>query len=393
VTELIVPRTIFRPLDLPQSMSDRSSESPHSGVFDGTAATVTSDQPLIQPFDDDLWLDRLARRVGFGRLSRRLPGDVPPSYLFAVILVGTIVPTINAYAYLTGDPVVYIENPLFVLQPLAIVGGVFGARALRRRYHRVAQEMNLEERAADPEPLLDIVPTWLPSVLFAAALLQIAARVWALGGFAAIYRDGGLTMVVGWGILNPLWSVLAVQFVAVYIAIEIIVPWRLYNSDIGVDFLDPEGLGGLRPIGELVKHAYYYMVAGLIAFALVVYGPVVSAASWGPTATTSVVFTVIWLGTVATVAFAVFVLHQFMREEKRRELHRLDRMFRESVDNPWDIKRYDVDEKKQAFVDELQRRTETVSATREYPATFSIWSQLLISIVLPKAVQLLLARV
>ena len=374
-------------------MGDQSGESLHSGVFDGTEPTATSKQPLLEPFDQDLWLDRLARHVGFGWLSRRLPGDIPPSYLFAVILVGTIVPTINAYAYLAGDPVVYIENPLFVLQPLAIVGGVFGARALRRRYHRVTQEMNLEERTENPEPLLNIVPTWLPWLLFAAALLQIGARVWALGGFGAIYRDGGLTMVVGWGILNPLWSILAIQFVAVYIGIEIIVPWRLYKSDIGIDFLDPEGLGGLRPIGELVKHAYYYMVAGLIAFALVVYGPVVSAASWGPTATTSIVFTVIWLGTVATVAFAVLILHQFMREEKRRELHRLDQLFREAVDNPWDIKHYAVDDKKEAFVEELQQRTETVSATREYPATFSIWSQLLISIVLPKAVQLVLATV
>lgn len=374
-------------------MGDQSGESLHSGVFDGTEPTATSKQPLLEPFDQDLWLDRLARRVGFGWLSQRLPGNIPPSYLFAVILVGTIVPTINAYAYLAGDPVVYIENPLFVLQPLAIVGGVFGARALRRRYHRVAQEMNLEERAEDPEPLLNIVPTWLPWVLVVATLLQIGARVWALGGFGAIYRDGGLTMVVGWGILNPLWSILAIQFVAVYVAIEIIVPWRLYKSDIGVDFLDPEGLGGLRPIGELVKHAYYYMVAGLIAFALVVYGPIVSAASWGPTATTSIVFTVIWLGTVATVAFAVLILHQFMREEKRRELHRLDQLFREAVDNPWDIKHYAVDDKKEAFVQELQQRTEMVSATREYPATFSIWSQLLISIVLPKAVQLVLATV
>ncbi len=200
-------------------------------------------------------------------------------------------------------------------------------------------------------------------------------------------------MVIGWGILNPLWSALAVQFVAVYLAIEFIAPWRLYHSDIGIDFLDPEGLGGLRPIGELVKHAYYYMVAGLVAFALVLYGPIVSAASWGPTATTSIVFTVIWLGTVATVAFAVFILHLFMRKEKRLELHRLNEIRREIIDKPWDIKAYNVDEEKQDQLNELQQRIDTVSATQEYPATFSIWSQLLISIVLPKAFQLLLASV
>jgi hypothetical protein len=217
--------------------------------------------------------------------------------------------------------------------------------------------------------------------------------VWALGGFSAIYAENGLTGVIGWAVLNPLWSVLAAQFVAVYLAIELIAPWRLYKSDIGIDFLDPEGLGGLRPIGELVKHAYYYMAGGLVAFALVVYGPIVSAASYGPTTTTSIVFTGIWLGTVATVAFAVFILHLFMRQEKRLELHRLNERLRQTIDNPWDIKTYDVDEDKEAQVNELQQRIDMVSATQEYPATFSIWSQLLLSIVLPKLFQLVLAGI
>lgn len=175
--------------------------------------------------------------------------------------------------------------------------------------------------------------------------------------------------------------------------IELIAPWRLYKSDIGIDFLDPEGLGGLRPIGELVKHAYYYMAGGLVAFALVVYGPIVSAASYGPTTTTSIVFTGIWLGTVATVAFAVFILHLFMRQKKRLELHRLNERLRETIDNPWDIKTYDVDEDKEAQLNELQQRIDMVSATQEYPATFSIWSQLLLSIVLPKLFQSVLAGI
>lgn len=369
-------------------MSNQSNGSTQSDVLGVTEAETT-----IEPFDEDLWLDRLARRVGFGWLSRRLPGDIPPSYLFAVILVGTIAPTVNTYAYLAGDPVVYIKNPFFILQPLSIVGSVFGARNLRQRYHRVTQEMRIKERTTNPEPLVDIVPNWLPWILVGASLLQIFARVMALGGFSAIYREGGLTQVIGWVIMNPLWSVLAAQFVAVYLAVEFIAPWRLYKSDIGIDFLDPEGLGGLRPIGELVKHAYYYMVAGLIAFALVVYGPILSAASWGPTGTTSVVFTVVWLGTVGTVAFAVFILHRFMRQEKRRELHCLNQMLREAIENPWDIKTYDVDDDKETLVDDLQQRIDTVSATGEYPATFSIWSQLLISVALPKVFQLWMVTV
>jgi len=374
-------------------MSDESSISAGSEDIGVVDTDATLEPPLVEPFDEDLWLDRLARRVGFGWLSDRLPGEVPPSYLFAILLVGTLAPTINIYAYLAGDPVVYLQNPFFVLQPIVVVGGVFGAQALRRRYHRVTQEMKLEERSENPGPLIDIVPNWLPWLLFGGSLLQIAARVWALGGFSAIYREGGLTQVIGWAVLNPLWSVLAAQFVAVYLAIEFIAPWRLYKSDISIDFLDPEGLGGLRPIGELIKHAYYYIVVGLIAFALVVYGPVVSAESWGPTATTSLVFTVIWLGTVGTVTFAVFILHRFMRREKRRELHRLDHLLRETINSPWDIKTYEINDNKQPLVDELQQRVDTVSATGEYPATFSIWTQLLFSILLPKGFQLLLASI
>lgn len=374
-------------------MSEQSSEVTNTDVPGVMEAEAALSPPLVEPFDEDLWLDRLARRVGFGWLSQRLPGEIPPSYLFAVILVGTIVPTVNTHGYLAGNKLVYIENPLFVLQPLAIVGSVFCARSLRHRYHRVTQEMKIENRTDSPGPLLNIVPNWLPWILFITALLQIAVRVWALGGFSAIYAENGLTGVIGWAVLNPLWSVLAAQFVAVYLAIELIAPWRLYKSDIGIDFLDPEGLGGLRPIGELVKHAYYYMAGGLVAFALVVYGPIVSAASYGPTTTTSIVFTGIWLGTVATVAFAVFILHLFMRQEKRLELHRLNERLRQTIDNPWDIKTYDVDEDKEAQVNELQQRIDMVSATQEYPATFSIWSQLLLSIVLPKLFQLVLAGI
>ncbi len=371
-------------------MSQQSSESA-SADLGVTEDETTLNPPLVEPLDEDLWLDRLARRVGFGWLSEQLPGDTPPSYLFAFILVGTVVPITTTYAYVAGEPIVYAENPFFILQPVAVVGSVFGARALRRRYHRVTQEMQLEKRTDNPEPLCNIVPNWLPWALFTAALLQIPVRVWALGGLSEIYRESGLTDIIGWIIINPLWSVLAVQFVAVYLAIEVIAPWRLYRSDIEIDFLDPEGLGGLRPIGELVKHAYYYMMIGLIVFALIVYSPTISAS--GPTAATNAVFTAVWIGTILTVGFAVFILHLFLRKEKRVELHRLNSILREVIDNPWDIETYEIDEKKQEQVEELQQRINTVSATQEYPATFSIWSQLLVSIVLPKAFQLLLTAI
>lgn len=121
-----------------------------------------------------------------------------------MILVGTIASTVNVYAYLTGAPVAYIENPFFIVQPVAIVGSVFEARALRRRYDRVTQEMNIAERSDTLELLLNIVPSWSPWLPFLAALVQIAVRVWALGGLSGIYRESGLIAIIGWAIMNPL---------------------------------------------------------------------------------------------------------------------------------------------------------------------------------------------
>jgi hypothetical protein len=153
--------------------------------------------------------------------------------------------------------------------------------------------------------------------------------------------------------------------------------------------MDPHGVGGMRPLGELVKRAYYYIVVGLVAYALITYAPLVESAPVNATAGT--VFTAVWVLSVATVAFAVLTLHRFMHREKREEIRRLERRLHDHVENPYDVAEYAVPEDESDAVEDIQQRIERVSATSEYPATFSIWSQLLLSIVIPKAVQLLLA--
>ncbi|MFD1589311.1 hypothetical protein ACFR9U_20225 [Halorientalis brevis] len=372
--------------------STPSVSEQHPSVQDAPSLHTNPELPERE-FDADLWLDRIARALGFGWLSDRLPGGLPPSYLYAIVLITTIEPIGNSYAYVAGDTVAYLKNPFLFLQPIALLMAVYGARALRRRYHHVMQQMEIEQRASEPAKLLDIVPGWLPWLFFVASLVLNFTRVLALGGPGVIYEQYGLPVVIGYMVVNPIWATIFAQFLAVYLSIELLAPWRLWHSDVGVHFLDPENLGGLRPFGELIKHTYYYMVAGLTLFALIAYGPVIVLSEMSRTATTNVMFTAVWLGTVLTVAFAVFTLHRFMRREKRDELWRLERLRQEYIQNPWDIKSFSIADGKQETVDEIEQRMERVSATREYPATFSIWSQLLLSIVLPKAFQLLLASI
>jgi ABC-type multidrug transport system fused ATPase/permease subunit len=160
---------------------------------------------------------------------------------------------------------------------------------------------------------------------------------------------------------------------------------------VGIHFFDPEGVGGLRPLGELIKKAYYFVAVGLVAYALVTYAPFVST-GWEVSEFANVLFTGVWVITIGTVGFAVYILHRFLQRDKREEIQRLEAEIQERVSNPWDVAAYDVPTDEKERVQDLRQRMERVSATKEYPATFSIWSQLLLSIVIPKAIQLLLAN-
>lgn len=334
----------------------------------------------------EIWLDRFARRFGFGWLSDRIPGDIPPSYLYAVLTISLSEAVIAGYSFANGISLIYAENPFFILQPAVLLGTVYASRRLSRGYDRAMAEMNVAERATDPQPLLEPIPSWVPWAIFGVgATLQIARAFVALGVY-------GITDIVANFIVFPfIYLPIVAQFFAVYVAIEFLAPRRLWRSDVGIHFFDPEGVGGLRPLGELIKKAYYFVATGLVAYAMITYAPFVST-GWEVSQFANVLFTGLWIGTIGTVGYAVFTLHRFMRREKRAEIQRLEGKIRELVTNPWDVAAYDVPDDERERVEDLRRRVERVSTTKEYPATFSIWSQLLLSIVLPKAIQLLLAN-
>lgn len=334
----------------------------------------------------EIWLDRFARRFGFGWLASYLPGNLPPSYVYAIVTIALSEAAITGYSLANDIQLIYAENPFFILQPVVLLGAVYGSRTLSRSYDRVMREMNIAERASEPESLLNPIPSWFPWMMFlVGASLQIVRAFLALGSY-------GVTDIVANFVVFPfIYLPIVTQFFAIYVAIEFFAPWRLWQSDVGIHFFDPEGVGGLRPLGELVKKAYYFVAVGLIAYALLTYAPFVST-EWEVSEFANVLFTGVWVITIGTVGFAVYILHRFLQRDKREEIQRLEAEIQERVTNPWDVAAYDVPTDEKERVQDLRQRMEQVSATKEYPATFSIWSQLLLSIVIPKAIQLLLAN-
>ena len=366
--------------------SDRSTERRSEASADSATPESGEHADNSDP-DRDLWLDSFARYLGFSRIGRLFGLSLPPAYLYAVVTVvgWAAVSTGLDLLYFGTDPI-YVRNPYFLLQPIALLGSVYGARSLRRSYEAAVEEMKLEERTDDIDQFRDLIPSWFPWLLFGtAAALQLLRTYADLGTFTS-------TGLVANAVVFPfVYAPILVQFLVVYVEIEFVAPWQLYQSDVGIHFLDPHGVGGLRPFGELVKRAYYYVVAGLIAYAFLIYAPGLPVAS--VSATAAAIFTAVWAASIATVAFAVFVLHRFLHREKRDELERLEAELRSHIENPWNVREYDVPEDATDQVEKIRERIETVSATREYPATFNIWTQLLLSVAVPKAVQLFLASV
>lgn len=350
-----------------------------------TQQTSNSSVPFpVIDAEEELWLDRFARYLGFGFISDRISPTLPASYVYAVLtVVGWTVASVGADLFIFNISPIYVTNPYFLLQPVVLLGGVYGAHSLRRSYNRAINEMAIPQRANNPEQFVNITPQWIPTVLFAlVAGLQLVR-------FAADFPSFSATGIVANGLVFPfVYAPILVQFLVVYVGIEFVAPWRLYNSNVGIHFLDPHGVGGLRPIGELVKKAYYYVVAGLVVYALITYAPGVSG--WDASVTAGTIFTIAWLATIATVAFAVFILHRFLHSKKREELQRLELKLRQRMEHPWNIRKYQATEGAEKEVEDLRKRINEVSSTREYPATFSIWTQLLLSIAIPKALQLFL---
>jgi hypothetical protein len=339
--------------------------------------------------DDEsaIWLDRFARYFGFGYLSEYLSFSLPPSYLYAIVAVlGWTLISTGAELFIFNNVPIYARNPYFLLQPLILILSVYGAHSLDRSYREAITEMRLQKRSSNPRQFTDLIPTWLPWLLFG-----IAAGLQLIRTYADFADFTSLGIVANGFVFPFLYAPILVQFFIVYVAIEFMLPWRLYQSDVGIHFLDPHSVGGLRPLGELVKKAYYYIVGGLVVYALITYAPGVEG--WEASTVAGTIFTGVWLTSIATVAFAVLLLHRFLHLEKREELRKLEDELHSHIENPWEVREYSIPDDAMAEVEDIRQRISEVSSTREYPATFSIWTQLLLSVVIPKALQLFLTSV
>lgn len=345
-------------------------------------------------------LSRVLDRIGAGRLGNTIPGDPGPLVTFALLVVVFELGVLQTARVLAGYQVSFADNPLWLLRQPTLLGAALATTHLHGRYADAVDEMALVERTDGPGRFTRLVSPWLAWSFVAVGTGFTLANAVAIIGLPELLSTGGLANALQFLVVIPFgYAPVMAAFLATYASIEVAVPRRLAASDIGLYYLDPEELGGMRPIGELVKLAYYYLLAGLVIYAVALYGPYILGgyfafdAGTEPGLVANAGFTAVWIASVATMAYGIHRLHRFMRGQKREALQRLDALARDYVEDPWDVEGFDVPDEHREHYEDVRQRVQRVSATREYPATFTMWAQLAVGVMIPKAVQLGLSAI
>lgn len=342
-------------------------------------------------------LDRIDVRRLFPEQFTTDSISVLTAYSLLVVLIENGV--LQLYNLWAGYEVVYLTNPLRLLNAVMLVGAAMATGALYRRYDRAVDRSNLPERAGSTGRFSPLVPDRLTVALVVVGIGFTVFNAVAILTLPQLYAVGGPERVLRFLVILPLGYVpVFATFLTTYLSVEILLPWRLYRSEVSLDFLDPEELGGMRPFGELVKFAYYCLMLGLIGYAVALYGPFLLSGVFSytalerPGAVANIGFTAVWAAAVLTMGWGIYILHRYMNREKREQLHRLDLRAREYIEDPWRIENVDVAHPPSEY-ERYRTQVEYITSTKEYPATFTMWSQIAVGVLVPKALQMVLSIV
>lgn len=342
---------------------------------------------------------RLIRRTGVDRVnsSERAPLDAGPLTWYALAVVAVELVGLQGYRLVNGQVLTFVQNPLWLIRPLVLLGAAVATESLYRRYDRALDRANIVHRVEEPDRFDGFVPDRLTGILVVLGVAFTLVNAIVVLTVPQLYAAGGATRVVRFLVVTPFGYVpVLATFLATYVSVEMILPRRIADTNVSLDFLDPEQLGGMRPIGELIKLAYYYLMVGLVAYAVATYGPYILGGVFAYTAldppglAVNATFTAVWILSVAFMAFGIYRLHQHMAHQKRNRLYELDDQAREHVDQPWDVRSFDA-LNPPAEYQRYRERVKLITETKEYPATFTMWTQIVVGVLVPKALQMVLA--
>lgn len=375
---------------------EASVGSEHS-VCSACGSILTDPDSDLSPdrYRPKLLIERVAERTRITRLADVLPGDIYAPYLLVGLLLFIDYGILQTYNYFVTGKVSWLSNPSNLTLALGLVVAVIGVRYMADQYAIAVDSLELSDR---PNP---------PDITRFETLVSFRTKLGVYGIGLAVYYlnlflgpgvqtlveiDGVFKFVIGQFMLAPLVNlVLVVEFALLFFAIQFLLPRRIAQADLDLFFYDPQNMGGFGKVGHLLKRSYYVYTGGVMVYFLVAYGDAIFSAFLNspypePGLQVAVFFTVAWAIGVVSILYSMSRMHQLMKAKKADRIRELQTDLKGIIQNPYDIRSSQITDAEAMEVNE--RQLNQVRATRAYPTTFTMWSQIAISVLLPQVMQL-----
>ncbi len=338
-------------------------------------------------------IEQLAQTLHIDSLARRLPGVTYPPYLYVSLFIILDLAAVNTYTHVTGGTHAVVRNPFYLSLYAGIILAVIGIKYMNEG-HVAVMEIFVERDICDVNQADNYAFSTRSKLLFyLLGLLGFFAYQVFVIGIPTILEDQGIAGVAFTLVLLPgCYLPVAIDFVSEYVTLHLLIPRWLSRENIGLFFFDPQNMGGFQPIGELLKNSYYIYTAGLLLYLLFFYGvfvtPIQGTIQAPPGTAEAVLFTGLWLLGLGTISYSIYKTHQIMKTERKDRLRDIETEIRDIIDNPHDISNAEITD--QDRLDALEYRLGQIQATSEYPTTFTMWTQIGISVLLPQVLQMTL---
>ncbi|WP_348608457.1 hypothetical protein [Halobaculum rarum] len=359
----------------------------------------------------DLWIERAARRLGFGRLAHAIGWEGGAPYLLVAAVVAIHIPILSVVGWLQTGTLSLAVNPGEVFQIPAWLGVVWIMRRLKGRYARavddLADAVDRDLTEFDPEgPLFRRMTTALgvpaegisketvaiESIVPDRVVVGIVFVGWTLYGTQLLTNPAGLIGPVA-ELTGP--TVAAVRFyviipLALYpiggellgliVGALVVLPLKIRRARL-IDFSDPHGTGGLEPVGRLFKSiavTYFVLLALFTTFQTVAVGT-------DPTSLFSSTFIIAGLAFGVLLFFGPMLwLRGYIGAAKQ---HKIDVLAERTADIGETADRFPYAEP--ASPEETSRylyerlRMEQIERTSEFPLDTGMVQEVLFALVLP----------
>lgn len=347
-------------------------------------------------FKQKLFIERLSELFGFDLLANKIPfGNLYPPYLYLATFLFVDFVIINGYQELTGGRHIIRASPTAAVGPIAVILAGIGIKYMSNKYAGVVSKLRVTDTDRDIRPRH--ISSFKSMVPFRTKVFVYLLSAGAL--YTHILLNVGINNILAFegptALVNRLfvWQIgylpFVVEFGLLYFSIHFSVPRRIKQANLRLFFYDPRNMGGFAPVGQLLKHSYYLYTFGLLLFFLLTYGPFIldiGDTVTIPGITEAAFFSLVWFVGILSIGYSMWTVHQIMSSQKEMKIREIEEEIREIIDNPYEINSSSVSDENK--LDDLQRRLKQVRGTRVYPATFTMWSQIGISVLLPQALQL-----